>query len=145
MVVGLWAPFAQPSGSSLAFGDAVTGNGAMDVGWGSVIFGGSVASGQTVDFNGSIPQATPTLILNDLADFAGTITNFARDGALTDEIEVGGAWSYQDFAPNSDNTGGALMFTNGSAEAAVNLTGTYDPLGFHAAVSGSTTTITYTG
>jgi hypothetical protein len=37
------------------------------------------------------------------------------------------------------------MFTSGSAETAVNLTGSYDPLGFHAAVSGSTTTITYTG
>jgi len=35
------------------------------------------------------------------------------------------------------------MFTNGGAEAAINLADAYDPAGFHAAVSGAQTTITY--
>ena len=37
------------------------------------------------------------------------------------------------------------MFTNGSAETAVTLTGSYDPTGFVGVVSGNQTTITYTG
>jgi hypothetical protein len=37
------------------------------------------------------------------------------------------------------------MFTNGSVEATVKLAGTYIPSGFHADVSGATTTMTYTG
>ncbi len=141
MVVGIWSPAITPTPSSFDFGDAVTGSGTIDVGWGSVTFAGSVASGQTVDFNGGIPQYSPTLIINDLAGFAGTVANFAHDGALTDQIEVGAAWSYQDFVPNGDNSGGSLMFTNGSAEAAVNLTGTYIAADFHA----SGNTITYSG
>jgi hypothetical protein len=130
----------------LNFDDAVTGSGTIDIG-GVTTLNNSVASGQTLEFNVvAVAAITPTLILDDPQGFAGTITGFDQPGLVDGQLVVYTATrTYQDFVANSGGTGGSLMFTNGSAETAVNLTGSYDPLGFHAAVSGSTTTITYTG
>jgi len=78
--------------------------------------------------------------------FSGLITGFDQNGATNDQLVVNTAtWHYQDFVANSGGTGGSLMFTNGSAETAVTLTGSYDPTGFVGVVSGNQTTITYTG
>ena len=54
-------------------------------------------------------------------------------------------WRYQDFVANSGGTGGALMFSNGGAEAAVDLSGSFNPSGVHASVIGAKTIITYSG
>jgi hypothetical protein len=137
--------------SSLNFGDAsgtstidasVSGIGTIDVvHFGSVSFGGSVGSGQSVNFTG----AGGTVTIDQPQLFAATISDFDPGGATNGQLVVNTTtWQFQDFVANSDNSGGLLMFSNGSTETAVNLTGTYDPLGFHAAVSGGSTTITYT-
>ena len=87
-----------------------------------------------------------TLSLNDVQQFSGLITGFDQNGDTDDQLVVNTAtWHYQDFVANGGGTGGSLMFTNGSVETAVNLTGSYNPTGFTAVVSGNQTTITYTG
>jgi len=135
---------SAPNGG-FTFNDPVSGTGGIS---GALItVNASMGSGQEVSLTSvSGGPAAPTLTLNDLQEFSGLITGFDQNGATNDQIVANTAtWQYQDFVPNSGGTGGALMFTNGSAEAAVNLTGSYDPLGFQGAVSGGTTTITYTG
>jgi hypothetical protein len=135
-----------PFQSSLTFNDGLTGTGTIDIDFGSVTLASSVGSEQTVDFNQAIQGWVPTLILDDPQGFAATIAGFDQAGATNDTIVVNTSqWAYQDFVPNSGNTGGSLMFSNGSAETAVNLSGTYTANGFHAAVSGAMTTITYSG
>ena len=128
------------SGGALMFNDAVTGAGQIDVGP-AVTVAGSVAAGQTLDFN-TAPTAgdTPTLTIEAPQSFSGLISGFAAGEQLVFDTAT---WQYQDFVANSGGSGGALMFTNGSAEAAVDLAGAYDPTGFHAAVSGAKTTTTY--
>ncbi len=85
-----------------------------------------------------------TLTLNDVQDFAGLVSGFDQNGATDDRILVNTAtWTYQDFVPNSEGTGGALMFSDGSAETAVTLLGSCIASGFHAAITGSQTAITY--
>jgi hypothetical protein len=110
-----------------------------------VTLNNSVGSGQTLNFNPVAAGANaPTLTLSKPQSFAGLITGFDANGATDDQIVVNAAgWLYQDFAPNAGGAGGALIFSDGAAQASVNLAGVYDPTKFHAAVSGSQTTITY--
>jgi hypothetical protein len=130
---------------NLIFDDAVTGTGTIDIEYHQVTANALVGSGQTLEF--TPPQSgsfSPTLNLSDVQEFSGLISGF-DSGVTNDQLVVNTAtWHYQDFVANSGGTGGSLMFTNGSAETAVNLTGSYDPTGFTAVVSGSQTTITYT-
>jgi hypothetical protein len=132
---------------SLLFSDALSGSGTIELGASNVDTEGSVGAGQQFQFSPVASGETSSLTIGDLLEFAGTIVDFGENGAPGNQLIVKqpDGWQFQEFAPNSGGTGGSLMFSNGSAETAVNLTGTYDPLGFHAAVSGSTTTITYTG
>jgi hypothetical protein len=125
---------------------SVTGTGTVDIGAYHVIVG-TVGSGQTFDFDPALAvNQTPTLDITDPQGFAGTITGFDQGGVTDDQLVVNTAtWTYEDFVPNGGGTGGALMFSNGAAETAINLTGSYTASGFHAAVNGATTTITYTG
>jgi hypothetical protein len=89
-------------------------------------------------------DAAATLTLNDVQDFAASITGFAANGAADDRLDIGqGGWSFEAFAPNAGGTGGSLMFSNGTYEASVSLIGDYDPAKFHSAVSGMQTIITY--
>jgi hypothetical protein len=135
--------------SGLSFDDAVSGTGTIDVGGGRALFAASVGSGETVSFNpvsasGSEPK--PNVTIDHPESFSGVIAGFGQNGATNDRLIVNTAtWQYQDFVANSEGNGGALIFSNGSAETAVSLTGAYDPLGFHGAVSGASTTITYSG
>ena len=126
----------------LTLSGPVTGSGAVDVSSGNIVINGSVAATQTVAFTAA-SGAAPTLTLDDVLDFAATITGFDQNGATDDQIVVGD-WTFQDFAADAGGTGGELMFTNGAAIASVDLLGRYAPTSFHAAVSGSQTTITYT-
>jgi hypothetical protein len=145
---GVMEPVATPydlnNGAPFAL-NSVTGTGTIDIG-AYVLSVETVGSGQTLNFDAALADGqTPTLDIENPQGFAGTITGFDQAG-VNDLIAASTAtWAYQDFVANSGGTGGSLMFTNGSAEAAVILTGSYDPLGFHAAVSGSTTAITYSG
>ena len=125
---------------------SVTGTGTIDIGFDPVTVN-SVGSGQTLNFDASLTGTqTPILDINDIAGFAGTVTGFDQGGVTNDQMVANTAtWQFQDFVANSGGTGGALMFSNGSAETAINLTGSYNPLGFRSAVSGSTTTIAYAG
>jgi hypothetical protein len=120
--------------------NSVTGTGTVDIG-AYQTFVDTVGSGQTFNFDAALAgDNTPILGITDPQAFAGTIAGFEQGDqiALTTT-----AWQYQSFAPSAG--GGALVLSNGSATTDINLVGTYDPSGFHAAVSGSTTTITYTG
>ena len=129
---------------SLKFASTIAGSGTIEVSPGTVTLDGAVVAAQTLDFTTGAGGAAPSLTLNDVQDFAATITRFDQHGATDDALVVDTSlWGYQDFVANSGGTGGALMFSNGSAETAVNLTGTYEPNLFHAVVSGSQTTITY--
>ena len=131
--------------NGFAFNNAVTGTGTVDVGLDSVTFNGSVGGEQTIAFT-STPSgsAAPTLTINDVRDFAATISGFDQNGATDDRIVVDTTnWTYQDFVANAAGAGGALMFADGAEQTSVSLTGAYNPAGFHATVSGSTTTIAY--
>ncbi len=129
---------------SLTFDQAITGAGTIEVDPGAITVAAPVDSSQTFAFAAAAAGAQPTLTLNDVQDFAATISGFALNGAADDALVVDTtSWTYQDFVPNSSGTGGALMFSNGGAETAVHLTGGYDAAGFHAAISGAQTTITY--
>lgn len=65
--------------SSIVFNSAVTGTGMIDIGVGSdVTFNASVASGQTIVFEG----ATGTLTLGDPVEFGATVTQFAAGDTL---------------------------------------------------------------
>jgi len=131
--------------AGFTFEDSLTGTGTIDMGHDQVTADGLVGSGQTLEFTS--PASSPpthTLTLNDVQEFSGLITGFDQSGVTNDQLIVNTAtWHYQDFVANSG--GGSLMFTNGSAETAVNLTGSYDPTGFVGVVSGNQTTITYSG
>ena len=65
---------------------------------------------------------------------------FAGDALLVNTS----TWKFEDFVADDDGSSGALMFSDGSTESAVHLTGIYDPAGFQAVVVGSQTKITYT-
>jgi hypothetical protein len=121
--------------------------GTVEIGYDNVTANAVVGSGQTLLFvpDPNVP-AYPTLTLNDVQQFSGLVTGFDQNGATDDQLVVNTAtWTNQDFVANGGGTGGSLMFTNGSAETAVNLSGSYDPSGFQAAVSGNQTTIKYIG
>ena len=72
----------QAQGGTLIVEDGVSGAGAFSVGANAVMdFGGSVASGQIVTFNG----AAATIVLGDATGFAGTIAAFsAGSGDIID-------------------------------------------------------------
>jgi len=148
MEAGPWVTFEDvPLYGGYAFADAVTGTGTIEIGFDPVAALALVGGGQTLEFT-PVPSGVPnpTLTLNDVQEFSGLITGFDQNGATTDQLIVNSAtWHYQDFVANGGGTGGSLMFTNGSAETAVNLSGSYDPTGFVGVGSGSQTTITYTG
>jgi hypothetical protein len=142
---------AMTTSDGFYFRDAVTGAGTIETGQGTT-FDDLVSGGQTVEFSPSYPSdgffvspQYPTLTLNDVQQFSGLITGFDQNGATDDQLVVNTeTWQYQDFVANSGGTGGSLMFTDGSAETAVSLAGSFDPHGFQGNVSGNQTTITYT-
>jgi hypothetical protein len=131
---------------------ALTGTGTTDVGAGTEI-NGSVGVGQTLQFRNNLVETVAgysysTLTLGNVLQFEGSISGFDQNGVANDAIVVDavtGAWAYQGFVANSGGTGGSLMFTNGSAEAVVHLSGSYDPNDFQSLVSGYQTAIFYNG
>jgi hypothetical protein len=146
----LEASTSKPSpglGLGLTFDDAVTGTGTIEIGVDNVTAYALIGGGQTLEFVPvQMAGASPTLTLDDVQQFSGLVAGFDQGGAANDYLVFNTAtWTYQDFVANGGGTGGSLMFTNGSAETAVNLSGSYNPSGFQAAVSGNQTTITYTG
>jgi len=126
--------------ANLVFNGALTGTGTVEVAAYNVVVDSSVSADEKLNFD-SVPSgyASPTLILNDVQDFAATIYGFG-DG---DQIELNSpTWRFQGFDPNIDNTGGQLMLTNASgAEMAIQLQSTYNLTSVHATTSGDTTTI----
>ncbi len=125
----------------LVFGGALTGVGVAEVGPNNVTLDGSAGIYQTLNFNTGATDLTPTLFLNDPSEFAATIAGFDRGAGADDRIELnstsGAAWQFQGFGADG------LMFTNGTATASISLAGSYNAADFHAAISGSATTITY--
>ena len=139
---------AVPNFCGFTFYDAVTGTGIIEIGVNAVALKSSVGSGQTLHFHPvASGSGAPTLVLDDPQTFAGVITGFDQHSATGDQLIIETlTWRYENFVLNSSGTGGSLMFSNGSSEAAVSLAGTYQPDGFHAVVSnGGQTTITYSG
>ena len=131
--------------TAMVFESEISGTGSIDVGLDEVTLNAGVSSGQTLQFVFDTRETDPpTLTINDVQEFAGLISGFDQNGATVDQLVVNTAtWAFQDFVPNSGGTGGALMFSSGGAETAVNLVGAYAASGFHAAVAGTQTTITY--
>ena len=79
-----------------------------------------------------------------------SLSGFDKGGETGDVLlfntgASGSAYVFQDYAPNAGGTAGALMFSNGSAQVANDLAGTYDPSGFRATTSVSVTSIQYSG
>jgi hypothetical protein len=145
METGASVTSSSTSSPNFVFSDALSGTGTVDIGADNVILDDVVPRGQTFNFN-AVPSdfGTPTLILNDPQDFAATISGFDLGTGPEDKIVFNSTtWRFQDFV--SGGFGGALMLTNGTETTAIHLAGDYNPLGFSAAVSGSTTTITYSG
>jgi hypothetical protein len=138
-----------PFSSSLTFDDGVTGTGTIDVSTGTVTFASSVASEQTLDFDRALIGYQPSLILDDPAAFAGTIAGFGQGGPAAGNEQImlvsqsSADWQILGYQANSGGTGGMLQLADGAATAALNLTGSFLVDDFHATVSGSTTTITY--
>jgi hypothetical protein len=82
------------------------------------------------------------LTLNDGQQFSGLITGFDQNGATDDQIVANTTtWHYQDFVASVG--GGSLVFSDGSADAYVDLSGSYQPNGFLPVMSSNQTTITY--
>jgi len=127
--------------STLVFNNSINGTGQIDVGPGGVWFDDAVGSGQIVNLDYTPGSIEPTLTIANPNLFAGTIAGFDQSGADEQMLFGTSTWTYQDYV--AGNGGGALMFTNGSSEAAVDLSGSYDPSGFHASVIGAKTIITY--
>ena len=128
----------------LEFLSAVDGSGEIDVGPGEFRMDGAVAAQQDLVFVAQAGDPAATLFLADVRDFAATVTGFAANGASDDRLVIDeSGWSFADFAPNAGGTGGALIFSDGAAQTSVSLLGSYDPAKFHAAISGTRTTITY--
>jgi hypothetical protein len=128
----------------LYFEGSLSGDGTVDIGDANVYAAGAVESGQTLNFapvSGS--SNSPTLTLADAPGFSGVISGFDQNGATTDQIALGSNWQFQDFVANGGNTGGSLMFTDGSETTAINLSGTYQPSDFHAVVTAGQTIVSY--
>jgi hypothetical protein len=145
MGAGAWS-YTGPSGryGGFTFDDSLTGTGTIEIGLDHVTANALVGSSQTLEFVPAPSGANdPTLTLNDLQEFSGLITGFDQNGATNDEIVANTAtWEYQGFVANSG--GGSLVFSDGSADAYVDLSGSYQPNNFLSTVSGNQTTITYT-
>lgn len=128
----------------LEFLSAIDGSGEIDVGPGEVRMDGAIAAQQNLAFVAQAGDPAATLFLAGVRDFAATVTGFAANGASDDRLVIDeSGWSFADFAPNAGGTGGALIFSDGAAQTSVSLLGSYDPAKFHAAISGTRTTITY--
>jgi hypothetical protein len=134
-------------GAGLEFDDSVTGTGTIEIGVDNVTAYALIGGGQTLEFVPvQMAGASPTLTLDDVQQFSGLVAGFDQGGVTNDQLLLNtSTWTYQDFVANAGGTGGSLEFSDGAAETAVNLTGSYTPSGFHAAVNGATTTITYSG
>lgn len=121
----------------------ITGTGAIEMDDHALTVNSRVGSGQTVDFTTTASGlGTPALDLDDVVQFFGQIAGFGADDAIAVNSST---WSYKDFAPNTDGTGGSLVFVDGVSEKDIRLVGSYDPSGFHASYTGSRTIITYGG
>ena len=147
-VISTTSGFANNSTVSVQNGDqtisgAVTGTGSFSLGSGdeTLDFTGSVAAGQTVDFD-EFSTATETLTLGDAAQFSATINNFALDDNLAAGAEIINASGF-----GGSTTWGlsnnVLTLTDGSKTAKLTFTGTtYSLSDFHISNSGTTTIIT---
>jgi hypothetical protein len=122
----------QPGATNLvSFSDGISGTGTVDLGSSILDVGGQVSSGQTFDFSpaSGVVDKGSYLTIDSLPEFFGTVAGFG-DGT-NDTITTKG-FQYEDFTPSNDGTGGTLTFTNGSTEANLSLSGSYNPNGFHA-------------
>jgi hypothetical protein len=128
--------------SGLYFAAGLSGVGVVDVGAANVDVAGSVGSGQTFDFLPvSAASALPTLTITNLLGFSGLVSGFDQNAG--DRIELTAAWQLEGFTPNSGGTGGSLMFSNGSVDASIDLSGSFDPTGFHSTTNLGKTIVTY--
>jgi hypothetical protein len=127
------------NGGTLNFFDGLSGVGAVDVGDGNAYFASLASSNQTINFNASNSNASPTLTLIDPSVFnGGTITGFDQNGANGDQITTSQA-EFNGYFANVNNTGGYLEFDGSSANPAfINLLGNYSASGWHAVNNTST-------
>ncbi|MBR0778071.1 VCBS domain-containing protein [Bradyrhizobium diazoefficiens] len=108
---------AEGGGKLLVAGN-LSGSGAVTVGnGGTVEFGASVASGQTVTFNG----ASATLKLDAPASFGGTIAGFS---SATDAIDLAGInYNSGQFSQSFNSATGVLHVTDGTRSADLHFSG----------------------
>ncbi len=138
-------PFATsaPYGG-FVFDDAISGDGTIEIGDDAVTVNGAVAAGQSFLFEGANTDAgSPTLTINDVQDFAGTVSGLGGFSTY-DHIAVNTSeFALQSFQADTGDAGGSLVFSNGTSSAYIHLLGSFDPTRFFVAKDGDTTTIEY--
>ena len=132
--------------NGFVFNAPVTGDGVIEFS-DTLTLNSSIGAGQIVEFAAAPTGAVgPTLKLNDLSHFSAVIEGFDSQSGVSDTLLVNSArWTFDGFTPNSlqPTVGGALTFSDGTAQLTVSLIGDFSASGFHAAVAGGQTTITY--
>lgn len=124
----------------IVFERALSGHGAVEVGYGEVKVNAAVGAGQTFDF--STADAPALLRINDVQEFAGAISGFGRAGLFDNQIVVDTTkWACETYVAGVG--GGSLMFTDGAHEIALRFVGDYKIDKFHLAVMNNMSTITY--
>jgi 2-keto-3-deoxy-6-phosphogluconate aldolase len=116
------------SGSTVNLQTATTGTGTLNIGVsGTLVLSAIAASTQAIDFLGS----TGSLVMNNVADFAGTITGFTG----SDTIDFKNI-SFQN-ASQAIYSGGQLTVSDGTNTAVITLAGNYSGSTFVTSNDGS--------
>ena len=124
---------------TFAINAALSGSGAIYLGFVDARVADAVGAGQTLDFvTSGTASSHPSLEIDRPDLFATTISGFGLD----DQLEVNPAWSFVDYVPSNGGTDGALLFSDGASQASIHLNGSYDPAGFSVAAT-NFTVVTY--
>ena len=132
--------------NGFVFNDAISGTGTIQFA-DSVTTNAAVSAGQTFDFlDPASGLGTATLYVNDVQDFAATISGFDAQPQANDAVVFNtNGLTFEGYTPDSLNptSGGSLMFTDGTHQYAVAMTGSYAANDFTASTLNNQTTITY--
>jgi hypothetical protein len=126
------------SSGALDFHGAVSGSGVDTIsGSATLEFDASVASGQTIAFQGG----GGVLDLGSPTSFSGAISGFDTTGA-NDAVELLGSWTISGFTQQNASQG-ELTLSSGARTATLAFEGNYNPALFAVAASAGHSTITY--
>ena len=136
--INLFSASTELAGPISGTGNIVIESGLLSTFGSALTVDAAVSQGQTVQFQAIGGLATPnSLILDDAADFAGTILGFGHQGGSTSpqsEIDLAGFGTVASlgYVANAQNTGGTLTVTGGSTSTHLTFEGSYSASGFTA-------------